>query len=143
MPEAAFSRAHVCPRASVPGVIPTGRWPRLLTVSLVFVFLLNFLLPGLCHGATFRQEVRIGILANRGVEKCSEDWGAMVQALRRAIPEHDFTLVPLLFDQVDEAVVKAQVDFVVVNPAIYVNLEIRHEVIRISTLINRIAGRSS
>ncbi len=89
------------------------------------------------------QTVRIGVLANRGEEKCRKDWGAMIQTLQNAQPNFEFLLVPLTFEAVDEAVDKAMVDFIVVNPAIYVNLEVTRDVIRIATLINRAAGRSS
>lgn len=67
----------------------------------------------------------------------------MILALSQALPDVDFTLVPLPFEAVDEAVADAQIDFAVVNPAIYVNLEVTHDVIRIATLINQAAGRSA
>jgi len=93
--------------------------------------------------ASSPQQARIGVLANWGVEKCIEDWTPMILALRQALPHVDFTLVPLPFEAVEDAVADAKIDFAVVNPAIYVNLEVTHDVIRIATLINQAAGRSA
>ncbi|WP_243358947.1 sensor domain-containing diguanylate cyclase [Fundidesulfovibrio terrae] len=90
-----------------------------------------------------QKNIRIGILANRGIANCLEDWGGMIRSVAKALPEYDFTLVPLPFESVDDAVVAGSIDFVVANPAIYVNLEVRHDVIRIATLINHAAGRAS
>ncbi|KAF0232647.1 MAG: hypothetical protein FD177_2347 [Desulfovibrionaceae bacterium] len=102
-----------------------------------------FLCGGKALCASSPQQVRIGVLANWGVEKCVEDWTPMILALRQALPHADFTLVPLPFEAVEDAVADAQIDFAVVNPAIYVNLEVTHDVIRIATLINQAVGRSS
>lgn len=125
--------------------------------------LLNCLLPRICRAfpagaallsllilcndnalcASSPQQARIGVLANWGVKKCAEDWAPMILALKKALPHVDFTLVPLPFEAVEDAVADAQIDFAVVNPAIYVNLEVTHDVIRIATLINQAAGRSA
>ena len=90
-----------------------------------------------------QQQVRIGVLANRGIEKCREDWGGMIRQLQVALPDMNFVLVPLTFDNVAAATANAAVDFAVVNPAIYVNLEVKHDAIRIATLINQTVGKSS
>ncbi|MFP5221490.1 MAG: diguanylate cyclase [Acidobacteriota bacterium] len=93
--------------------------------------------------ASGAPQARIGVLANWGVEKCAEDWNPMILALRQALPGVDFTLVPLPFEAVEEAVAGARIDFAVVNPAIYVNLEVTHDVIRIATFINQAVGRTA
>jgi diguanylate cyclase (GGDEF)-like protein len=89
------------------------------------------------------RRARIGVLANWGVERCLADWTPMIRALSQARPDIEFSLVPLPFEAVDDAVDNARIDFAVVNPAIYVNLEVAHDVIRIATLVNHAAGRST
>jgi diguanylate cyclase (GGDEF)-like protein len=124
--------------------VPDGR-PSIRGILLSAAALLILLFPSAvhCDEPLPQKRIRIGVLANRGVEKCLEDWSGMIQALGRKLPEYDLTLVPLPFEAVDAAVVDGSIDFVVANPAIYVNLEVRHDVIRIATLINHAAGRSS
>lgn len=98
---------------------------------------------GLAAEAEGRGQVRVGILANRGLEKCPEDWGAMMSGLREAMPHRRIFLVPLRFEDVEGAVAGAFVDFVVVNPSMYVDLEVRYDISRIATLVNRVGGASS
>jgi diguanylate cyclase (GGDEF)-like protein len=114
-------------------------------VFLSLAVLLALLVPsrGYCDDAPDVKKIRIGILANMGLERFAGDWGGMTRALERKLPEYEITLVPLPFEAVDAAVRDATVDFVVVNPAIYVNLEVRHNVTRIATLINHVAGRTA
>ena len=58
--------------------------------------------------------------------------------MSNAIRDYRFEIVPLDFDEVGPAVEGGEVDFVLVNPGIYVNLEVRHRVSRIATLNNRL-----
>ena len=84
------------------------------------------------------QEIAIGVLANRGTDQALERWGATAEYLAREIPDYRFRVVPMRFDEIPVLVRNALVDFVIVNPAIYVELEVRYGAQRISTLINRL-----
>ncbi|MCK4872369.1 MAG: PAS domain S-box protein [Phycisphaerales bacterium] len=105
---------------------------------------------GVAHGqiATDRQDttdaqvatIRIGVLAKRGTERCLEKWAPTAEYLSAEIDGHRFEIVPLSFDEVRPAVERADVDFILANPAIYVCLESRHGVSRIATLKNRVDG---
>ncbi len=83
------------------------------------------------------QPVSIGVLSHRGDEATISHWSKTADYLSRALPEYRFYIDPLNFDEVDEAVGNGLVDFILVNPAIYVNLEARHRVSRIATMKNR------
>jgi signal transduction histidine kinase/ABC-type amino acid transport substrate-binding protein/ActR/RegA family two-component response regulator len=89
---------------------------------------------------TSGRMVRIGVLAKRGKDTCQAKWGLTADYLTRRIPAHQFEIVPLAFNEVDQAVLKEQVDFILVNPAVYVRLEHDYRVSRIITLKNIYRG---
>ncbi len=80
--------------------------------------------------------VRIGVLAKRGKDTCQAKWGLTADYLTRRISGYQFEIVPLAFNEIAPAVAKEQVDFVLVNPAVYVQLEHDYRVSRIVTLKN-------
>ncbi|WP_243368095.1 diguanylate cyclase [Fundidesulfovibrio soli] len=88
-----------------------------------------------------KPQARIGVLANRGKDACLEQWSPLVRSLSRALPSVAFTLVPLDFEEVDRAAAEATVDYILANPAIYVNLEVRYRAMRIATLVNQMGDR--
>jgi two-component system, sensor histidine kinase and response regulator len=85
-------------------------------------------------------EVKIGVLAKRGVQKTFEKWNATANFLSSSLPGHHFTIVPMLFDEVPKLVGSGSVDFVIVNSAIYIELLVNYRVRRIMTLMNRMSG---
>ena len=99
--------------------------------------LLLLLSTNLVAGAADKQ-VRIGVLSHRGDAATLQTWSPSADYLTDAIPDYHFEIVPLDFDEVDPAVERGEVDFVLVNPGIYVNLEVRDRVSRIATLTNRL-----
>jgi len=83
-------------------------------------------------------EIRIGVLSHRGDAATQHIWKPTADYLTAALPDYRFRVVPLEFSAVDSAVEAGTVDFVLVNPGIYVNLEVRYRVSRIATMRNRI-----
>lgn len=84
------------------------------------------------------QPVAIGVLSHRGDATTLQYWKETARYLSKALPEYEFYIQPLDFSQIDNAVGRGDVDFILVNPAIYVNLEVRHRVSRIATIRNRL-----
>ncbi len=80
--------------------------------------------------------ISIGVLSHRGDQFTSNTWDPTAYYLTTQLPEYDFEIVPLDFDEVDEAVRENKVDFILVNPGIYVNLEYKYRVSRLATMIN-------
>ncbi|WP_243310407.1 diguanylate cyclase [Fundidesulfovibrio agrisoli] len=105
------------------------------------LLLLCALAPSLCEAREAGPEARIGVLANRGKESCLEQWSPLIRTLSDALPDVAFTLVPLDFEDVDRAAAEATVDYILANPAIYVNLEVRYRAMRIATLVNQLGDR--
>ncbi|MGA7983472.1 MAG: PhnD/SsuA/transferrin family substrate-binding protein [Chromatiaceae bacterium] len=84
------------------------------------------------------HDVRIGVLSHRGAATTLRMWNPTAAYLTKLLPAYRFEIVPLGFAETDPAVAEARVDFVLVNPAIYVNLEVRHRISRIATMRNRV-----
>ncbi|MEK6202362.1 MAG: PhnD/SsuA/transferrin family substrate-binding protein [Desulfobulbaceae bacterium] len=81
--------------------------------------------------------VSIGVLAKSGEDIAVERWTATADYLSTTLPDYRFTIVPLGFKEIHEAVQQGKVDFVLTNPAFYVELEQLYGVSRIATLINQ------
>jgi two-component system sensor histidine kinase TtrS len=99
------------------------------------------LVLGSCNAAA-QQPTRIGILSHRGEQQTLDTWGPTARYLSEQIPEYLFLIHPLEFSEVARAVEAGEVDFVLVNPGIYVNLEVLYRVSRIATLNNRVGDTS-
>ncbi len=108
-----------------------GRWLCPLQI-LALVFLLA-LTPTARAGA---PEVPIGVLANKGRPAAVNTWQPLIDYLGEVIPEREFVLLPLDFDELYPAVEEARVDFVITNTGQYIELESYYGVSRIATFRN-------
>ncbi len=90
-----------------------------------------------------QHQVRIGILAKRGTSHCLNKWEVLTDYLSRKIPGEEFQIIPLAFDKIDTFVKDRKVDFVIVNTAIYVELEYKYHVSRIATMCNSFGDQCS
>ncbi|RLW70799.1 MAG: hypothetical protein B6D71_05030, partial [gamma proteobacterium symbiont of Stewartia floridana] len=46
------------------------------------------------------EDVRIGVLAKRGYEKSHQRWDATAAYLSEQLPEYNFTIIPMGFDDI-------------------------------------------
>jgi putative nucleotidyltransferase with HDIG domain len=83
------------------------------------------------------QTISIGVLAKSGEDVAVEKWTATADYLSTTLPDYHFTIVPLGFKEIHETVKQGRVDFVLTNPAFYVELEKLYKISRIATLINQ------
>lgn len=83
-----------------------------------------------------KPEIRIGILSHRGAELTLAAWQPTAAYLSQQLTSYEFIIKPLGFDEVDNAVQRNDVDFILVNPGIYVNLEYKYRVSRLATMSN-------
>ena len=111
------------------GLILVAVW---IMVCILFVF------GGAAVSAAEKgdKQVRIGVLAKRGSAHCLEQWGPTAEYLTRQIPGRSFSIVPLGFDEIHQAVEGSEVEFILANSSFYVDLEIRFGARRIATLNN-------
>lgn len=84
------------------------------------------------------HQLKIGVLALRGIPQALTDWTATADYLSEKLPGYRFQIVPLSYDQLEPNVANGKVDFVIVNPAIYVALARHFGITPVATLINRL-----
>ena len=111
---------------------PTGFFRALLLGVALLFFVLS--------PSSAEETVKIGVLAKRGPEVALAKWGPTARYLSERIGDRRFRIVPLGFDEIHPAVEQGRVDFVLANPAFYVQLEASYGVSRIATLKNRLSG---
>jgi ABC-type phosphate/phosphonate transport system substrate-binding protein/PAS domain-containing protein/anti-sigma regulatory factor (Ser/Thr protein kinase) len=81
--------------------------------------------------------VRIGVLANRGSDRCLSQWAPTAQYLSEKVPDRSFQIIPVDFEQIFSVVKNSEVEFILANPSFYVELEHGFRVNRIATLRTR------
>lgn len=86
-------------------------------------------------------DFKIGVLAKRGAAKTMKKWGATAAYLTQKTGEK-CTIVPLKFTAIEPAVASKKIDFMLANPAFFVEMEKKHNVRAISTLINSRGGKA-
>ena len=113
-------------------------------ISTAFMFIVSlFILAPLHVSGAEDAPVKIGVLAKRGPERCMEKWSRTAEYLTEKIPGKSFVIVPLDFEETYSAVENSKVDFILLNPSIYVELESLYGVSRIATLKNMRLGKIS
>lgn len=82
-----------------------------------------------------KAEVKIGILAKDGIDRAYEQWDATARYLTENVgDDFYFTITPLGFEEIDKAIKSHEIDFLIVNSAIYVEMEFKYHISRIATL---------
>lgn len=109
------------------------RWIRLILLLCV-----GFLPARAAFG---QSEHVIGILALRPAEQTLAAHAPLAHYLEERIPGHRFTLRPYGRDTLRAAVAHDEVDFLLVNPDLYVEFELKHGVTRIATRIDDEGGQ--
>ncbi|MBU4395330.1 MAG: phosphate/phosphite/phosphonate ABC transporter substrate-binding protein, partial [Proteobacteria bacterium] len=69
------------------------------------------------------QTISIGVLANSEEELVVKKWSATADYLSTSLPDYHFTIIPLGYKEIHKAVQLGRIDFVLANPAFYVELE--------------------
>ena len=87
-----------------------------------------------------KTKVNILVIAIYGVEIAGDDWQPTIDYLQSSLPQYDFQMIPvppIELDRIKELVANRQVDFVITQPAIYVDLEFNFGVSRILTMVKK------
>ena len=86
--------------------------------------------------------VKIGVLADEGEKTCQKMWQPTMEYLTETMPGYAFELVPLGYNKFEKEVAQETVDFVICNPAMYVNYEVRYGATRLLTLRERFGNET-
>ncbi|MEB3275118.1 MAG: PhnD/SsuA/transferrin family substrate-binding protein [Prochlorothrix sp.] len=89
-----------------------------------------------------RTQVRVGVMAIRGVDKAKEQWQSTIDYLSANVEGYQFELVPLKFEELEGIVKNQEIDFILPNPGMYVELEWVYGAQRVATLENLRLGRA-
>ncbi|MCH2219502.1 MAG: phosphate/phosphite/phosphonate ABC transporter substrate-binding protein, partial [Dechloromonas sp.] len=74
-------------------------------------------------GAAMAAEpVRIGVLSFRPKVETLKQWQPLAAVLKQSIPDRDFSVEPLHYEELNLAVASRQLDFVLTNPGHFVYL---------------------
>jgi len=114
--------------------------PYLQKAFIVLIWLALF--TGTVRGAVQAdpiREVRIAVLADKGVEAAVAEWQYVLDWLNRAVPGHHFVIVALDHPELRLAVHDADVDFLITNAGNYGELEFTDGVSRLVTLDSPLA----
>jgi len=111
-----------------------GRYLKCLIIGIVFCFSLISLPQAY---ATYK----IGVLAKRGAPKCMKKWGATGAYISKRLGEK-FRIIPLKFVAIEPAVKSGKIDFLLANPAFFVELQRKYHLYAIATLINSRGGKA-
>lgn len=101
---------------------------------LTILFIVIIVLMPLSY--SYAGNIKIGILANKGIDDALKRWTLTAEYLQNKIATHSFSIIPLTFAQVEPAVMHGDIDFLITNPAMYAEMEALHGASRIMTMID-------
>lgn len=107
--------------------------------TTIFVLACLVVLAGNALAADVRQPVRVGVLADKGVEAAEEEWEYVFAWLNRAVSGHRFSIVALDHPELRLAVHEGSVDFLITNAGNYSEFEYAEGISRIATLDSPLA----
>lgn len=81
------------------------------------------------------ENVRIGVLAFRSKSDTLKEWKPTADYLNQIESEYHFTIHPLTYPEMNEAVKNGKLDFVITNSGHYVYLEKHNHISRIATIL--------
>lgn len=87
---------------------------------ILLIILLTWSLPAISGQWT------IGVLALRGPSSTQTHWQPLVDTLNNSIPGERFTLQPLNLDEMRDAISNQKIDFLLTNPAQFIQLDSRY-----------------
>jgi len=108
-----------------------------IILTMVAAMLGMALVQGPCLGA---DNVRIGVLAKDGVEKCLEQWQGTADYLTNNLSGATVQIVPLGFDRMMPAIENKEVEFFLTNSSMYVSAEEKYGTTPVLTMINSRQG---
>ena len=101
-------------------------------MKFLFIFLLPLYL--------FSKEITISVIAVSGLAQSVKEWKPTIDYLQNALPQYTFHLLPIEphdTDKLKRLIREEKIDFIITQPAIYIELELDLGVSRILTIIKQ------
>lgn len=108
--------------------------------SLIFVkTIIALVFTSLSYSyALIAEEYKVAVRAHGGIEKAIQQWQPTIEALNKALPDHDFSLLPIVkINEITERAGKGEFHFVLTNPSSYVELNELYDAKALVTLNNK------
>jgi ABC-type phosphate/phosphonate transport system substrate-binding protein/DNA-binding CsgD family transcriptional regulator len=83
------------------------------------------------------ERVAIGVLAYDGKPQALQRWQPTADYLSQQIPTYTFNIIPLTHEELEYAINKNGLHFILTNPAHYAGLEVHFGITRIATFLSR------
>lgn len=125
--------------------LPGGaRGPAAHARRVVFFLVLSALLwtAGARPARAAPEPVQVGVWAVEGSPRALQAWSPTAEHLSRRIPNRSFTIVPLDLESLAEKVRRNTLDFIIVDPALYVQLEPESGIANLASLQMRHRGQT-
>jgi two-component system, LuxR family, sensor histidine kinase TtrS len=100
----------------------------MLVVSIACIWLLPV--------QSYAQELKIGVLANRGALQAQKEWKATADYLSTKTGKQ-FVVIPLTYDQITPFTKDGKIDFLISNPATYAELNKLYGIQAVATMVNQ------
>jgi two-component system sensor histidine kinase TtrS len=101
------------------------------------VIVLSLVLLLSCAGlAIAAGPVQIGILAKRGVDQTMRQWQETANYLTQKL-QREVKIVPLKFVEIEPALQKREIDFILANSAFYARFQEKYNLKAVSTMVNK------
>jgi two-component system sensor histidine kinase TtrS len=104
-------------------------------LKLIVVLILVATLFGLSD-VMAQPEIKIGVLAKRGAEKAYQQWGPTAEILSEKLSQ-PVTIVPLKFVDIEPALAKNQIHFLIANSGFFASMEKEYNLKVLATMVNR------
>lgn len=100
-------------------------------VSLIFIFILT----ALASTASSHQTLNVGVLSFRPNDENQRVWQPLVDEIHASNPQLDVNLTSDSLDEVEKLVAQNKLDFVVVHPAAFVEMEYKYGISNIASIV--------
>ena len=101
----------------------------------LFFILLSFLFIQFSFGNDTHKNYKIGVLSLTTKEKTIKKWEATANYLSTNIKNSTFSIIPMTYDEINLAMKKTEIDFLLTNPAHYITHEKELSLFRLATVI--------
>ncbi|MCP5503037.1 MAG: diguanylate cyclase [Leptospiraceae bacterium] len=86
------------------------------------------------------MQIRIGVLSLQGEQHTKTQWAETANYLSSTLENKEFIIVPLSFQKIKEAVEHEEVDYIILNPALYTELSASYNISPIASMKRELGG---
>lgn len=135
---------HMKRQLNVKEILSYGLFFMLFVVTMVLLITIQEDVKPSEYYHDFQQDytdpnlVHIGVLIEISEQDTLDKWNETAVYLTNSIPSHNFEIVPLTYEEIEEGLFDDEIDFVIASPSIYIELEVLYGVTRIATMQNKV-----